>query len=126
MADIVYETDNSSTAPPAFVGVPYVWMPPYHGAATALTACSISAGALPAGLAMKNSTTQPTITGTPTTANVPGLYTFTVSITDTAGAVTHQFTMELYDASQYPNRDTEAGGGEPNAADLETEWPTVQ
>jgi hypothetical protein len=98
MADIVYTTVN---LPAAFVGVPYEASIGYKSAATVFTAQSIVAGTvlngLPAGLAMDTVSNPGSlrISGTPTGAasggNTPksgvGTYTFTVSGTDTAGAV---------------------------------------
>lgn len=126
MADIVYDT---VALPDAFIGVTYEAAIAFHGNATALTAASASG--LPAGLSLVHSTfasvTSVRITGTPTGAQAPGNFTVAVTLTDTAGAaVSGNYTMRLFDASQYPNRDTELGGGEPNAADIGTEWPTVQ
>jgi hypothetical protein len=53
------------------------------GAATAITARSVSTGALPPGLVLA-AAPDIRITGTPTQA---GTFTFTLSYTDTAGAV---------------------------------------
>lgn len=99
MADIVYTT---VTLPPAQIGVPYEASVAYKGAATAVTAQSVVAGTvltgLPAGLALDTNGAAPgslRISGTPTglasSGNTPlsgeGNYTFTVSATDTGGAV---------------------------------------
>lgn len=81
MTDIVHDTVN---LPDAFVGVAYEAALAYHGNATALTASSVTTGALPAGLALVGALPFSKITGTPTT---PGTSTFKVTLTDTAGGV---------------------------------------
>ena len=113
MADIVYTT---VTLPPAFLGVAYEAAVAYKSAATVITAQSIVAGTvlngLPAGLALDTVGAAPgslRISGTPTgaasTGNTPksgvGPYTFTVSATDTAGAVVSgTLTITVYESPQ--------------------------
>ena len=108
MTDIVYTTVN---LPPAVVGVAYEAAVAYKSDATVFTAQSIVAGGaltgLPAGLAL-DAVAAPgslRITGTPTGAasagntvkSGVGAYTFTVSGTDTAGAVVSgTLTINLY------------------------------
>jgi len=99
MADIVYTT---VLLPPAYINQPYEASVAYKSDATVFTAQSVVAGTvlngLPAGLALDTVGAAPgslRITGTPTGAasagNTPksgvGPYTFTISGTDTAGAV---------------------------------------
>jgi hypothetical protein len=65
------------------------------GNATAFTAVSVNSGALPASGHLAFSAERVRITGTPTRADV-GVYTFTVSLTDTAGAVVSpSFTINV-------------------------------
>ena len=121
MADIVYDT---ASLPDAYVGVAYAVKLATHGAATPLTASSITVGALPTGLALSTGATLDEITGTPT---VPGTYSFTVSLTDTAGAVTKAMTCNVWGLDQLPTKDTEL----PNEVSTEksvvqSEWPVVQ
>lgn len=113
MADIVYTTVN---LPPAFLGVAYEAAIAYKSAATVFTAQSIVAGGaltgLPAGLALDTVGAAPgslRISGTPnglaSSGNTPksglGAYTFTVSGTDTAGAVVSgTYTITLYESPQ--------------------------
>jgi hypothetical protein len=96
MPDITYATVKF---PPGFVGVPYEAAIGYLGAATAITAASVSTGALPTGLVV-NATDHVRITGTPTVA---GTFTFTLSMTDTAGAVVSgSYTITITPAGQQP------------------------
>lgn len=113
MADIVY---TSATLPTAYIGVAYEAAVAYKAAATPVTAQSVVAGTvlngLPAGLALDTVGAAPgslRISGTPTgaasTGNTPksgaGAYTFTVSATDTAGAVVSStLTINLLPANQ--------------------------
>jgi Putative Ig domain len=81
-ADITFDTVN---LPMGFVNVPYEAAIAYHGNATALSASAVATGNLPTGLALDVALPFSRITGTPT---VDGLFTFTLSLTDTAGAKT--------------------------------------
>jgi len=96
MADIVYTT---VTLPPAFIGVPYEAAVAYKSAATVVTAQSVNTGTLPTGLALDTVGASPgslRITGTPTAL---GTFTFTVSATDTAGAVVSpSYTIQVFGA----------------------------
>lgn len=80
MADITWKT---TALPDAILGVPYQAGLAFTGNATAVTAGAVTAGALPTGLVV-NASDHVRITGTPT---VKGLFTVTISLTDTAGAV---------------------------------------
>jgi hypothetical protein len=94
MADIVYTTVKMN---PGFVGVPYEEAIGYTGA-TVVTAASVNSGTLPPGLSVNADHTR--ITGTPTT---PGLFTFTLSMTDTGGAVVSgSYTIRIVPAAQEP------------------------
>ena len=113
MADIVYTSVN---LPSAFLGVPYEASVAYKSAATVFTAQSVVAGTvlngLPGGLALDTVGAAPgslRITGTPngtaSTGNTPksgtGAYTFTISGTDTAGAVVSStYTINLLQSPQ--------------------------
>lgn len=112
VADISYTTVN---LPPCFIGVPYEASIAYKGAATPMTAQSIVAGTtltgLPAGLAMDlianpgSTKIAGTATGAASGGNTPksglGNYTFTVSLTDTAGAaVSSTYTITVYQSPQ--------------------------
>jgi hypothetical protein len=131
MADIVYTT---TTLPPAYIGCAYQAAVAYKAAATPVTAQSVVAGTvlngLPDGLALDTVGAAPgslRISGTPTglasAGNTPksgtGPYTFTVSATDTAGAVVSAtLTINL-----------EPGGMKPwdtmSLTDqLKVQWPT--
>lgn len=94
MADIVYTTTKFN---PGFVGVPYEEAIGYTGA-TIVTAATVNSGALPPGLTLNADHTR--ITGTPTT---PGLFTFTLSMTDTGGAVVSgSYSIRIAPAAQEP------------------------
>lgn len=116
MADIAYTT---VTLPPAYQGAAYEAAVAYKGAATPVTAQSIASGSLPAGLALDTNASAPgslRISGTPT-AN-PGTYTFTVSATDTAGAVTSpSYTITVLPFSDLSWDQRTAG------QQVHSEWP---
>jgi hypothetical protein len=80
LADIVWAT---VTLPGGFVGEAYEAGLAFTGNATAVTASAVVTGALPPGLSL-DATSKVRITGTPTAT---GIYTFTLSLTDTAGTV---------------------------------------
>lgn len=95
MPDITYTTTKFNNG---FIGVPYEEAIGYQGAATALTAASAGTGSLPPGLTVNADHTR--ITGTPTTA---GTFTFTLSMTDTAGAaVSSSYTITILPAFEEP------------------------
>lgn len=124
MADIVYD---ATVLPDAYVGEVYAVKVPTHGAATVITASSITVGALPTGLALGAVAGKfDEVFGTPT---VPGQYTFTVSLTDSAGAVTGVIALNVWGVDQAGLKDSEAPGAEggltEKAVEL-SEWPVVQ
>jgi hypothetical protein len=106
---IAYTTVN---LPPAYLNVAYEASVGFKGGVGAFTAQSVVAGTvlngLPAGLALDSNGSAPgsmRISGTPTgaasTGNTPksgvGAYTFTVSLTDTNGAVVSgTLTINVY------------------------------
>jgi len=130
MADIVYTT---VVLPPAYLAVAYEAAIAYKSAATVFTAQSIVAGGdltgLPAGMALDEVASPGSlrITGTPTGAAsggaVPqsglGAYTFTVSGTDTAGAVVSgTYTITLLSTADQPQDQRTV------AQQLHAQWPT--
>lgn len=84
MTDIVFA---ATQFPDAYPYVPYEASIGIKGEATAITAGSISSGALPPGLTLNADNAR--ITGTVTGIHqpLPKVYTFKVTLTDTAGAV---------------------------------------
>jgi len=113
MADIVYKT---VLLPDGFVNMPYEAGLALSLAATAVTVGAVNTGALPGGLVV-NATDHIRITGRPTQA---GTFTFTLSLTDTAGAVvspSYQITIH-----------NQPGAGVLRAApllsQLQVQWPT--
>jgi len=113
MADIVYKT---VAFPDGFVNMPYEAGIAEEGSATAMTAGVVATGALPPGLVV-NATDHRRITGTPTAG---GLYTFTLTLTDTAGAVTSG-TYTIYVHNQASPSVIRAA---PLASQLKVQWPT--
>lgn len=83
MADIVWKT---TSLPAATAGVAYEAGLAESGSLTAVTACTVASGSLPPGLAINADHVR--ITGTPTGASINKTYTFTLTMTDTAGGVT--------------------------------------
>lgn len=122
MADIVYD---GTTLPDAYVGVPYKAKIATHAAASIITASSITVGALPAGLALGSAAGAfDEITGTPTKAGVA--VAFTVSLTDTAGAVTNAMTMNVFVQSEAPGNADVTPFEEVNEVGvIDSEWPVV-
>lgn len=83
MADITWRT---ASLPDATAGVAYEAGLAETGSLTAVTASAVVTGSLPPGLSL--SADKVRITGTPSGAGIDKTYTFTLSLTDTAGAVT--------------------------------------
>lgn len=116
MADIVFRTVS---LPAAQVGVPYEAGIAETGAATAITAGTVSTGALPNGLALSADYVR--ITGTPTKA---GVYSFKVTLTDTAGAVASPSYAISVGTAGHPDRVNDINS-QPLAASLAREWPAT-
>lgn len=111
MPDITYTVTKFHHG---FVGVPYEAAIGYVGNATALTAASVSTGTLPPGLTVNADHTR--ITGTPTSV---GTFTFTLSMTDTAGAtVSGSYSIQIVPAGQEPQDARTLNDA------LRVQWPT--
>lgn len=80
MTDIAWKTVS---LPNAIVGEAYEAGLAHNAAATAITASAVVTGSLPPGIVLNGDFVR--LTGTPTKA---GTYAFTLSLTDSAGAVT--------------------------------------
>lgn len=117
MADIVYKT---VAFPDGFVGLAYEAGIAEISAATAITAGAVATGALPPGLTVNADHVR--ITGIPTSG---GLYTFTLSLTDTAGAATSG-TYTIYIHNQVPPGVWRQApvGGQGVGGQLKVQWPT--
>jgi predicted membrane protein len=90
-ADIVFA---ASVLPDAFTETPYLAAIPFYGNASAVTACSVTSGSLPAGLSL--SAAYAAVSGTIAYNAADGLYSFTVSITDSSGTASQAFTMNVH------------------------------
>ena len=123
--DIVF---NTGGLPDAYVGEAYYYKFVSHGAATVLSASSISVGALPAGLTLGSTAgNYDVVTGTPT---APGAYTFTISLTDSPDtAVTKACTINVWGTDQQGMHETENPAADPGITEqalVQNEWPVVQ
>ena len=118
MADIVYKT---VAFPDGYVGLAYEAGIAETGAATAITAAGVNSGALPGGLVV-NATDHVRITGIPTTG---GLFTFTLTMTDTAGAVVSgSYTIYIHNQVS-PSVGRQAPvGSQGTGGQLKVQWPT--
>lgn len=116
MADIIWKT---ASLPVAIRGVPYEAGLAFTGNATAVTAGSVTSGALPTGLVV-NASDHVRITGTPTAA--PGAYPVTITLTDTAGAVASS-SMTLYVRDAVPADDVPLGTNKVAADIAKLRWP---
>lgn len=117
MADITWRTTQF---PLAYIGQPYEASLAETGSLTAVTACTVASGALPAGLAISADFVR--ITGTPTgpAHTAVGTYTFTLTMTDTAGGVTSgSFTITVAAGDHI---DGQPVNTLPLAAQLAKEW----
>lgn len=83
MTDITWRT---ASMPDAIAGVAYEAGLAETGSLSAVTNCVVASGSLPPGLAISADFVR--ITGTPKGAGVAQTYTFTLTMTDTAGGVT--------------------------------------
>jgi Putative Ig domain len=90
-ADIVFA---ASVLPDAFTEVPYLAAIPFYGSTTAITACSVTSGTLPAGLSLNSA--YAIISGTIAYNATDGPYSFTISITDSSGTASQAFTMNVH------------------------------
>jgi hypothetical protein len=84
-ADITFET---TVLPDAYPYVPYEASIAISGAASVISAGSKATGTFPPGLAIASDHVRITGTVAGVQAALPKVYTFTLSLTDTAGAVT--------------------------------------
>ena len=115
MADITWRT---ASLPDAYAGIPYEAGLAETGALTAVTASAVVTGALPPGLALSADFVR--ITGTPKGSGIGQLYTFTISLTDTAGPVTSgTLTIRVRGL----HNDFVKDGTAPVLASLAQQWP---
>lgn len=122
MADITWRTTR---LPDAIVGVPYEASLAYTGAATAVTAIATSGGTgLPASNNLAFDASKTRITGTPKTVDL-GVYTFKVSVTDTAGAAVmgSNVTLVVRHAKDEDGPSLDANGSVKSQAEFARLWP---
>lgn len=113
MTDIVY---TSTAFPDAVIGVAYEAAIGIKSSASVVSAASVSTGALPTGLSVNADHSR--ITGTPTAT---GVFTFTLSTTDSAGAVVSgTYTITVVNDPRVVNEDLDDA---PVATQLAREWP---
>jgi hypothetical protein len=119
MADIVWKT---ASLPEAVVGVPYEAGLAETGSATAVTACTVATGSLPPGLVV-NASDHVRITGTPQGAGSNKTYTFTLTMTDTAGGVTSGSLSILVRAAADTAGKDKPFSSLPVVAQMASMWP---
>lgn len=116
MTDITWRT---ASLPDAYAGVPYEAGLAETGSLTAVTASTVATGALPPGLSL--SADHVRITGTPKGSGIGNTYTFTITLTDTAGGVTSG-SLSILVRAIGPEKVKE--GVAPVLASLAAQWPS--
>ena len=118
MADIVWKTTLCADA---IAGVPYETSLAETGSATAITNCVVASGSLPPGLSISADFLR--ITGTPLSTGIGSTYTFTLTMTDTAGGVTSgSLTIFVRSAATGSGVDR-LFGSLPAKAQIASTWP---
>lgn len=119
MADITWRT---ASLPDATAGVPYEAGLAETGSLTAVTASAVVSGSLPPGLSL--SADKVRITGTPKGTGIGTTYIFTISLTDTAGAVTSpSLSITVRSAGDVQGKD-KPFSTLPVAAQMAAMWPS--
>lgn len=102
MTDIVFET---TVLPDAFPGTPYKASIAISWAASVVTAGSLASGTLPPGLSIASDHVRITGTVSGVFAPLPKAYSFTLSLTDTAGAKTSgTYTITVREPQAVPGK----------------------
>lgn len=118
MPDITWRT---TTLPDATAGVPYEASLAETGSLTAITNCVVASGSLPTGLAIAADFVR--ITGTPKGITIGKTYTFTLTLTDTAGGVTSpSLTITVRGATDTAGHD-KLFSSMPVLAQMASMWP---
>ena len=120
MSDIVFET---TVMPDAYPYVAYEASIAIASNASAVTAASVSSGSLPPGLSIATDHVRITGTVSAVEAVLPKVYTFKVTLTDTAGAVqSGTYTITVRE----PQAAVGVGGFQalPVKAQMAAMWPT--
>lgn len=121
MADITWRT---TALPDATVGVAYEAGLAETGSLTAVTACTVATGSLPPGLSISADFVRITGTVKGVNAALPKTYTFTLTMTDTAGGVTSgSLTITVRGAEA---RKDVPFTSLPVAAQMAAQWPLTQ
>lgn len=115
------DTWLTTKLPDAIIGAPYEASLQISPHATQVTAGSVATGALPAGITLAGAGSNfSMLSGTPT--GPPGVYTCTISLTDTAGAAV---SASLSIVARYANQDDEKNlGANRSFATLKRAWPS--
>lgn len=121
MTDITWRT---ATLPDAIVGVAYEAGLAETGSLTAVTACTVASGSLPPGLAISADKVRITGTVKGVNAALPKTYTFTLTMTDTAGGVTSGTLTITVRAAEV--RTDQRMTDLPVAAQMAAMWPLTQ
>lgn len=121
MTDIVWKT---TSLPDATVGVAYEAGLAETGSLTAVTNCVVATGALPPGLAINADHVRITGTVKGVNAALPKTYTFTLTMTDTAGGVTSSSLTITVRAAE--RRSDVSVTDLPVAAQMAAQWPLTQ
>lgn len=118
MADITWRT---TSLPDATAGVPYEAGLAETGSLTAVSNCVVASGALPTGLAISADFVR--ITGTPKGSTAGKTFTFTLTMTDTAGGVTSgSLSITVRAAGDVAGKD-KSFSSLPVVAQMASMWP---
>jgi hypothetical protein len=121
MTDITWRT---ASLPDAIVGVAYEAGLAGTGSVTAVTACTVATGSLPPGLSVSADKVRITGTVKGVNAALPKTYTFTLTMTDTAGGVTSGSLSITVRAAQ--GRADTPFSTLPVVAQMAAQWPLTQ
>jgi hypothetical protein len=118
VADITWRTFN---LPDATAGVLYEAGLAETGSLTAVTACTVTSGALPPGLSVNSDHVR--IYGTPAGSGIGQTYTFKITMTDSAGGVqSSNLTITVRAASDVAGHD-KPFSSLPVVAQMASMWP---
>lgn len=93
-------TITTASLPNGAVGSTYHQEISYSGYSTMSPTCEVASGNLPNGLTFGNQFGDPTVYGTPTES---GTFTFTLSVNNSAGTATKEYTIEIKNETVAPS-----------------------